>query len=267
MQPLISIITINFNNAIGLEKTIMSVVNQSFTGFEYIIIDGASTDSSVEIIKKYGNSINYWVSEKDSGIYNAMNKGIKVAKGQYLLFLNSGDFFYSDNSLSFFLPSINKKEPKDLIYGSLCTFENEEIISKFPEKITFFDFVHNPIPHPCTLINIKLFDNELYDENLKIVSDWKFFLNSIIKHKALYERIDAVIAIFDTNGISSTKFSESKDLIYNEKTKVFLEEFAVDFNDLKNIKTNIYKVNFYESEKVIKVYLKIKKRLKNTINS
>ena len=87
----ISIITINYNNASGLEKTIRSVVEQTYNEYEYIIIDGASSDKSKEVIQEYQRYIDFWCSEKDSGIYNAMNKGIQKASGEYLLFLNSGD--------------------------------------------------------------------------------------------------------------------------------------------------------------------------------
>ncbi|MEP7170167.1 MAG: glycosyltransferase, partial [Bacteroidota bacterium] len=90
-MPLFSIITVNLNNAAGLKKTIESVVTQTFNDVEYIIIDGASTDGSKEVIKNYETKISYWVSEKDTGIYNAMNKAIKKAKAEYCLFLNSGD--------------------------------------------------------------------------------------------------------------------------------------------------------------------------------
>ena len=86
----ISIITVNFNNTEGLQRTVKSVVNQRFSGYDFVIIDGASTDGSVEIINENSSKINYWVSEPDNGIYNAMNKGLKIAQGEYLLFLNSG---------------------------------------------------------------------------------------------------------------------------------------------------------------------------------
>ena len=96
----LSIITINLNNASGLEKTIQSVINQTYKDFEFIVIDGASTDGSVEVIKKYSSGINYWVSESDTGIYNAMNKGIRKAQGEYCLFLNSADYLFSPNLIS-----------------------------------------------------------------------------------------------------------------------------------------------------------------------
>ena len=87
----LSIITINYNNREGLRKTIESVVNQTYRNFEYIIIDGGSTDGSVEVVKEYADRISYWVSEPDNGIYNAMNKGVLAANGKYIQFLNSGD--------------------------------------------------------------------------------------------------------------------------------------------------------------------------------
>ena len=93
----LSVITINFNNRDGLRKTIESVVKQTYKDFEYIIIDGGSTDGSVDVIKEYADKIDYWVSEPDKGIYNAMNKGIDVAKGEYCIFMNSGDVFFSND--------------------------------------------------------------------------------------------------------------------------------------------------------------------------
>ena len=115
MKPNLSIITINRNNAAGLRKTIESVVSQTYTDFDYIIIDGASTDESVDVIKEYADRITYWVSEPDTGIYNAMNKGILKANGEYCLFLNSGDWLY-DNDVLNDVFSISPTE--DIVYGN-----------------------------------------------------------------------------------------------------------------------------------------------------
>ena len=112
---ILSIITINLNNREGLRKTIESVVNQTFQDFEFIVIDGASTDGSVEVIQDYPR-INYWISEPDTGIYNAMNKGIAKATGEYCLFLNSGDTLFQINTLTGILQS----NPKgDIIFGNV----------------------------------------------------------------------------------------------------------------------------------------------------
>lgn len=99
-MKIISIITINYNNKVGLKKTIESVIQQDFNSFEFIVIDGGSTDGSYDVIQEYRNYIDYWVSEPDKGIYNAMNKGITIARGEYCNFMNSGDFFYDKNVLS-----------------------------------------------------------------------------------------------------------------------------------------------------------------------
>ena len=110
----LSIITVNLNNMEGLQKTCDSIISQTFKNFEWIVIDGGSADGSKELIEEYGSNISYWVSEPDKGIYNAMNKGIKVAKGEYLYFLNSGDYLFDSNALSdVFLD--NPKE--DIVYG------------------------------------------------------------------------------------------------------------------------------------------------------
>jgi glycosyltransferase involved in cell wall biosynthesis len=99
MSPKISIITINYNNREGLERTFDSVFSQNYTNFEYIVIDGASNDGSKELIDQFSDKITFWVSEPDKGIYNAMNKGIDQVNGEYVFFLNSGDVFLDSNSL------------------------------------------------------------------------------------------------------------------------------------------------------------------------
>ena len=114
--PKISIITPCYNAAQYIEQTILSIINQDYDNIEYIIIDGGSTDGSLELIKENESNINYWVSEPDKGIYNAMNKGIMAAKGEYLLFLNGGDWFCNPESLSFLA---NKTGNFDIIFGNL----------------------------------------------------------------------------------------------------------------------------------------------------
>jgi len=200
----LSIITINRNNSEGLRKTIESVVSQTFTDFEYIIIDGASTDYSVDIIKEYADRITYWVSEPDNGIYNAMNKGILKAKGEYLLFLNSGDWLYDNCVVQDFIRS---KLNEDIISGNIIFFKQEtEILNKSIEKdnLTYAFFYDNSIFHPSTFIKRVLFSvYGMYNENFKIVSDWEFFFKALIVNNCSYSRIDRVISYYDLTGISS----------------------------------------------------------------
>jgi len=193
-----SIITINFNNCAGLHKTIESVVNQTFLSFEYIIIDGGSTDGSTDIIRQYGDKIDYWVSEPDKGIYNAMNKGISVSTGDYLLFLNSGDIFYSNQVLELV---DRKHNNSDLLIGREI-LGNAKPSSFNPQKITMMTLFKKPLPHQATFINKKLFTNSLYDEKYRIVADWKFWIQKLIIENCTYEYIDVIVDVFDITGIS-----------------------------------------------------------------
>jgi glycosyltransferase involved in cell wall biosynthesis len=215
-MPKLSIITVNLNNREGLERTIQSVVSQTFSDFEYIIIDGGSTDGSVEVIREYADRIDYWVSEPDKGIYNAMNKGIKLAKGEYLLFLNSGDWLADENVIGDFC---DKNFKDDIVSGNMMLWDNgvsilREAIQK--EKLEFEHFYENHIPHPATFIRKKLFEiYGLYNENFKIVSDWEFFLNCLVINKCRYNNFERLISYFDMNGVSS----QQEYVILQEKEK------------------------------------------------
>ena len=155
-MPKLSIITVNLNNAPGLQKTMQSVFAQTFSDYDYIIIDGDSTDSSKEFIEKHADKLSYWVSETDEGIYQAMNKGIAKANGEYLLFLNSGDYFYSDESLSALFKNSNYE---DIIYGNLLVNEEDgkQWILDYPAELSFGYFYRHSLPHQSTLIKTNLF--------------------------------------------------------------------------------------------------------------
>ena len=206
----VSIITINYNNKVGLKKTIESVIKQDFNSFEFIVIDGGSTDGSYDVIQEYKNCIDYWVSESDKGIYNAMNKGIAIAKGEYCNFMNSGDCFY-DNSVLRSIFSNKREELCDIIAGN--TYWTEWV--KAPSNITM-DFMFNgTICHQCTFIKRYLLLKHYYDENLKIVSDRKFFIQTLIFENCSYEAIDVNVVIYDLNGYSSNNRTLS-DLEYQQ---------------------------------------------------
>lgn len=194
----LSIITINYNDKSGLKKTIESVISQTFKDYEYIIIDGNSNDGSVDIIKRYSKFISYWVSEPDKGIYNAMNKGVKASKGEYCLFLNSADTLYSPKTLS----EVFKQDPhEDILYGNLLMGDS---VAKAEEKITLRNFLEHTIGHQSSFIKRALLVANPYDENLKIVSDWKFFFQELILNNVSRKRLDFIISVFDMNGISSS---------------------------------------------------------------
>ena len=142
MAPLISIITVNFNDKIGLERTLESVFSQNFRNFEYLVIDGGSNDGSKDLLEKNSEKINYWVSEPDKGIYNAMNKGISFAKGEYLIFLNSGDHLKNENSLEIAQKSIDLFKARNIDVEDFSQGKNG--IGGFFTKI--LDFYHKKRP-------------------------------------------------------------------------------------------------------------------------
>ena len=203
----LSIITINYNNKEGLLKTIESVISQTDKNFEWIIIDGGSTDGSKELIELYVDYITYWVSEPDKGIYNAMNKGIKASHGDFLWFLNSGDYLYDVDVLMRVLPLLKEK---DIYVGNMYCVDcvGKKWMSKkdfTPEgiikKLTFSSFCH-----PSTIFNRNVFEiYGYYREDKKIASDWFFYYQSLVMGNATLEEIPFVLTVFDNNGISSIK--------------------------------------------------------------
>jgi len=239
MNKKLSIITINYNNLDGLKRTVESVVNQTWQEFEYIVIDGGSNDGSAAYIESQSHNIDYWVSESDEGIYNAMNKGILKATGEYLLFLNSGDHFFSDIVLEKNRHHIGKY---DLIYFDIQTIGvgiSEK--SSHPDKLDFQYFYEASISHPGTLIRAKLFSKiGLYDENYKIVSDWKFFITAIFNFHCNYLKINEILSVFYLDGISS-------DLANN---KILLSERQQVLNsDFKNLIENFREL--YELREIV----------------
>ncbi len=234
----LSIITINFNNAPGLRKTIESVVNQTSNDFEYIIIDGGSKDGSVDAIRKYEDNITYWISEPDTGIYNAMNKGIKAAKGEYCQFLNSGDTLVAADVTEKMLHDfpgtsiIIGNMLKNLPFGKILSDKGTG-----NKKPTFLTFYRATLNHSPAYIKHNLFEKYgYYDENLKIVSDWKFYLITVglNNEEVTYRDID--MTLFDMDGISNSNM----ELVKQERKKV-LEEMVpanilADYNNnLRNI--------------------------------
>lgn len=215
----LSIITINYNDSIGLEKTFRSVFNQNYRDFEYIVVDGNSTDNSKQIIEQYSNQIHTWISEPDSGVYNAMNKGIEIANGTYLLFLNSGDQLANKEVLENVIPLLDETE---IIYGNLIYSKKGIPDNVFvpPSKISLTYFINFFLPHPSTFIKKSVFSKVgFYTEKFKIISDWEFFLKAIIVNKASYKHIDYIITDFDNSGISSN--SENEKLISQEKKNAY----------------------------------------------
>lgn len=214
-----SVITINYNNCKGLRQTIDSVLGQSYKDFEYIIIDGGSSDGSVEILNEYDDKIHFWVSEPDNGIYNAMNKGVVQAHGEYCIFMNSGDCFYDLTVLE----RVNAADPtEDIVVGKVAIDKQNHIISPPPKgNLTMFHLYSGSIPHQGSFIRTDLLRRYPYDESLKISSDWKFFVQTLIIDNCSILYLDEFVARYDNNGLSSN----NPKLMRQEKEKVMSELF------------------------------------------
>jgi glycosyltransferase involved in cell wall biosynthesis len=208
-NPKLSIITVNKNNAAGLEKTMQSVVTQTFTNFEFIIIDGGSNDGSVDLIKKYADKITYWVSEADSGIYNGMNKGIKRACGDYCLFLNSADWLIEAGTLQNVFDEIAGLAEADVYYSDLMNADGSLLC--YVKDINVNNLIYGTISHQNSLIKRSLFiEHGYYNESLSIASDWEFFLRECYTYKIKFLHINTNIAIFNMDGISTNKTDARK---------------------------------------------------------
>lgn len=206
-NPLISLITVTFNAEQLLAQTWQSAMNQTYQNFELILVDGGSKDNTLQIAKQFENKIGTLISEPDKGIYDAMNKGIKAAKGEWVYFLNAGDSFYNNVVLSSIFENKNH-EDIELIYGKVQTVNEPTGVNYINGKlVTFSDFFsHYPICHQATFTNLKAFEKiGFYNINYKLVSDntWfaLFFKNQA--NKAIF--IDKIIAFYDIQGATYHK--------------------------------------------------------------
>lgn len=210
-----SIITVNFNNKDGLRKTIESVIHQTYRDFEYIVIDGGSTDGSADVLKEYDDQITYWVSEKDTGIYNGMNKGISKATGDYLNFMNSGDCFYGNTVLQ--QVSAHQTDA-DIIVGRdyhYCETRQRGHASIQPSRTTMIHFFVATLDHQSSFIKRELFNDSLYDENYRLVSDWIFFTEKIVKENKQVQFISDIICRREEGGLSEQQHDRNRKEISN----------------------------------------------------
>lgn len=275
----LTIITINYNNAAGLQKTMESVLAQTSKEFEYIIVDGASTDGSIETIQQFNNSTVQqfsWLSEPDTGIYNAMNKGIRMAKGEYVHFLNSGDWLVDEyvvekmlKELSIFEFRVSGSEsgveatPVDIIVGNKITVRpdgNVRYGHNDKRPVTALTFYRGTIEHTSAYIRRALFDRVgLYDETFRIVSDYKWYFEAVLNHHAKVVFTDIYVSYFDSTGISSTNLTldktERRQILEQMLPEAVLADYdrhhlAIDQHERLKRYSLIYKF-FYLVERVL----------------
>lgn len=204
--PKISIITVSFNSLKTIERTIKSVLNQNYKKTEYIIIDGGSTDGTVDIIKKYSQKLFYWISESDNGIYDAMNKGLKKATGEIIGIINSDDWYEID-ALNNIAEAFIKNNDVDVIHGILKVYNSNEFVYMYAQPANFLE--KTMIEHPTCFIRKSVYNKVgEYDMKYKIAADYDLLIR-IKRDGYKFMLLDKVIANFALSGISSDNFKST----------------------------------------------------------
>lgn len=244
-KPLLSIITVVFNGEKYLEETIRSVINQTYDNVEYIIIDGGSTDGTIDIIKKYKNKIDYWKSEKDSGIYDAMNKGIDLVAGDWINFMNAGDKFYDNTTCNTLFKEDKDFANIDILYGDLIVdygkfnrLEKAKSIDKIWKGMVF--------SHQSSFIRSSYHKEKKYTLSYNIAGDFEFFYNTFKKNKQ-FKYLNNTISIMGVEGLSDGNRFQS---IWQ------MHQVVNDFNF--SLKYNLYYMYLYIDQflrKAVKIFL------------
>ncbi|HIF9066816.1 TPA: glycosyltransferase family 2 protein [Photobacterium damselae] len=220
----VSIITVCFNAGDVIGKTIKSIIEQDYNNFEFIIVDGLSVDNTKDIIEENINNIDVFVSEKDLGIYDAMNKGIKLSSGDWLIFMNAGDVFASPDVISHVVDYIHKNKNINLLYGNYIITNIEK-----HQKLSLTFLMSHMLNHQSVFYHSSVIKSDIYNLKYKFCADYAHLINVFPKIKAVH--LNKAISIYDNNGISSQD---------RNKYKMWLERLdAVWVSDL-NITTKIY---------------------------
>jgi len=204
MAPKFSIITVCRNEAENIRQTCESICSQTYSDFEWIIIDGESTDGTLDILAEYSSKISCFVSEPDGGIYDAMNKGVQRATGEYLLFLNGGDYLADECALA----RVAAAPDRDVLYGDLLYLRDDgtSYIQAFPDMLSSGFLARRTLPHQASFIRRGLFLRYgMYDTSIRISADYDLFVRFLHVHKASYFHIPCVLAVFRSGGISCLK--------------------------------------------------------------
>ncbi|MDX1680721.1 MAG: glycosyltransferase family 2 protein [Akkermansiaceae bacterium] len=200
-MPHFSIITICRNEEAGIRETCESIVSQTFEDFEWIIIDGGSTDGTLDILSDYEEHISSLVSEPDEGLYDAMNKGIAKASGAYLIFMNGGDRFASEKALEW----ASTAPDKDLLYGDVYHDSPDGPLITYPDKLPPGYLLSKMIPHQATFYRRELFEQHGdYDTSFRIAADYDLYARLLELGKVSYHHIPKPLAVFSLGGISSS---------------------------------------------------------------
>jgi glycosyltransferase involved in cell wall biosynthesis len=243
----ISIITVVRNGEQHIEQTINSIISQTYTNIEYIIIDGNSKDRTVEIIKKYNQYLTYWISEPDKGIFDAMNKGVQAATGEWIVFINADDFLVNNDIVSQVVPYLLNSNSL-INYGQILYIEADESETlhgfewnKIKQKFRYFGMV---IPHQATFHSKQLFDNRQFNTKLKVAADYDLLLSYLSKNDAEY--LPMIISKMRGGGFSST-VSPLKIIEENTKAQMANSRNSVFFVLRISVNAALFLIYFYLS--------------------
>lgn len=256
MKIKISIITVCYNAENDIETTIKSVIQQEYNDIEYVIIDGGSTDNTIDLIKKYSNHIDYWCSEPDKGIYDAMNKGVKKCTGDYLIFMNAGDYFFSKSTLALCYNYIKEHPNYDCYYGNTVLEFNKEKYLSIPQNLKLLEN-QMIFCHQSCLTRRELQEKHPFNLNYKIIADY-FFFKELYTQGHTFAYINLPIAFYEAeNGVSSKM-----------QKKVMLEYARIRHNNLLCYTINAIYIHIKSIIKkfVPKVYID-KSRKKDLLNN
>lgn len=236
-KPKVSVITVVYNNISKIEETILSVVGQNYPNIEYIIIDGGSTDGTIDIINKYTDKITYWVSEPDEGIYNAMNKGIDKATGEWINFMNSGDSFYDKITIQEIIKLYDHQS--SIIYGDSQRFFHNGV---YIDRARLSTLAYMPNCHQTFFVKTAILKNNYFDTNYKICADAKFFYD-VYNDGYKFQHVPVIVCNYDNmEGISSKNLTlqvrEIAHIEKKQKTAKWKISYLILFLKIK-IKKNI----------------------------
>ena len=273
----LSIITITYNNAEGLRKTLASVASQTFRDFEHIIVDGGSTDGSVEVIREYEKSLASrlsplasnlkWISEKDRGIYDAQNKGIRLAHGEYCYFLNAGDTFCNEHVLEIiFKPLTFNLSPltstPDILYGNeiIVDGNGQRVgIARGVENPNFVDLYNSCMKHQASFIRRELFEQYgMYDDTMRICADFDWFFRVIAFHDDVtLQYMDVDIAYFENTGLSY----HAPELCVKERQQILDRYMSKRMQRDYAVLGHYPRLSRVGNSKIVKVLLRIANKL------
>lgn len=227
----ISIVTVNYNNSVELEKTVKSIENQKYDRIEHLIVDGGSTDGSLEIIKNYADRKPYvkWVSESDNGIYHAMNKGVKMVTGDAIYFLNSGDIMFDKNVLGNIAKTF-KKSNADFVFGDIVeVYETQEKKRKYWNVSKLFLYGHMICHQACFFKKSLVEEIGFFNESLRITSDYEYLLKIFNNSSFIRKYLPEIVVFYDKSGVSgkNVELLNSEREILKEKYFTEFEKFLV----------------------------------------